>query len=92
LYEVEIADADVLHRGDWSWLQIIRNALQTNAAQAEGGADIYWSGLATETPVWELLARNVKVLREINIPIQERLGLRAKAVGLPVLGQVPDGQ
>ena len=80
LYSVELEEADISHRADWNWLQLITVGLEAKAHGVEQLADNYWAGRNTETPVWELLARKAKISDEIVMSIPERLAFREEVL------------
>lgn len=84
LYSVEVEPTNIQHRGDWCWLQRIQNHLEADESGVDALAQSYWAGRASEEPVWELLTHTAKVVSEIQIPLVERLSLRAQANGLLV--------
>jgi hypothetical protein len=63
--------------------------LAAGSLDVEQRAKNYWTRLqATPKPVWELLARNAKVVSKVEIPLLEGLSLRAELLGLPTPGFV----
>jgi hypothetical protein len=89
IYSIELEETDLNHCGDWCWLQLIHEGLAAGSLDVEQRAKNYWTRLqATPKPVWELLARNAKVVSKVEIPLLEGLSLRAELLGLPTPGFV----
>ncbi|MFN3242968.1 MAG: hypothetical protein ACE37K_15820 [Planctomycetota bacterium] len=83
LYEVEVPDADVLHRGDMQLTEQVRSHLEDCATCGEL-ARRYWDGLETDAPVIELIVRSSEVVREIDVSPDEKNRALLKAVGIHI--------
>lgn len=75
LFEVEVSQDAILHRGDWNWLN---RAMENDP---ESCARSYWSGEPTENPIWEWIVSKAFVVREIEVDSKERANLRSKIYG-----------
>lgn len=62
LYELEIDEADIVHRGDMNWINKIGEAVAAGHLEAaKAYADNWLNGVATEKPRWETLVKAAKV-------------------------------
>lgn len=78
LFEINVEENDILHIGDWEWLQ---QALEIG--DIENCADNYWKGNNTLKPVIEWIINKGVVKSEIQVDGKERLDLFAKRSGMP---------
>ncbi len=78
LCEILVEEADILHVGDWKWLQ---QALEKG--DIENCADKYWQGSNTDKPVVEWIIKRGVIKSEIKVEARERHNLFAKRYGMP---------
>ena len=71
LYEVAVADTDVLFEGDMSLVDLAFISRQVSE-EVEACADRYWQGKCSEKPVIEVLVRNATVLTVVSNNETER--------------------
>jgi hypothetical protein len=71
LYEVAVADTDVLFEGDMSLVDLAFRSRQVSE-EVEACADRYWQGKCSEKPVIEVLVRNATVLTVVSNNETER--------------------
>jgi len=65
LYELEVDEASVLHRGDVSHFWEAQSALK-RGGDAGDAVNRYWSGEAAGTPYVEVLLSEAKVIRKLQ--------------------------
>lgn len=81
LLEAEVKSEDVLHEADWGWLDAAVTD-HNNQDWVEKCAKGYWNGESVETArVTEVLARNVKVVREVTVTKEERDQMASRKFG-----------
>lgn len=62
LYELEVNDADIVHRADMNWINKIGDAIEArDEASAKTYADNWIKGIPTDKPRWETLTKAAKV-------------------------------
>lgn len=85
LIEVDFNDAQIGQRRDWQWFD---RAMELGLGNIDGirvAADAYWRGEPCgeiDHGIWELLVKESRVIRELNISAEERQAAEKKVFGM----------
>lgn len=86
LYKVMVYSENIIHIGDWNWLQ----KASENFTDVEIYAENYWTEKTTNKPKMELIVKEAQVVEEVELDLKTRTDLKSKKYNLPDFNEMRD--